>query len=256
MNVVINPKYAYLRDWLAKIPSFFAEGGRIINKKRNIVKVFSIDGGLEVNIKKFHKPHPFNRIIYTFFRKSKAYRSYYNSLYIAEKGFNAAESIAYIEILAGGLLSDSYYISLQCSDSIEMRTYYSGPLPGNEPVIDSFARYTANLHDAGIYHLDYSPGNILIRYVGLKYDFVLVDVNRMKFMQVSNRSGCRNFARLFSDDAIYQRLAITYAQTRKQSFDKEAALRLMMKYKNRFLRKKAWKKHLRSYFNPSPKCLA
>ena len=251
MNIVINQKYAYLRDWIEKIPSFFEEGGLIVHNRRNCIKVFSPEGGLEVNVKKFHKPHPLNRIIYTFFRKSKAYRSYHNTIRLAEKGFDTAEAVAFIELRVNGLLSESYFISLHYRDMKEIRACYFGPLTGNEPLIDAFARYSASLHDAGIYHLDYSPGNILIRQDAGQYMFVMVDVNRMKFRPVGFRSGCRNFARLFGDDDIYRHLAVAYSQSREKSADKADAIRLVMRYKNRFLRIKKWKNNLRGHFRSS-----
>lgn len=247
MKIVIHSTYEYLRDWIENVPDFFGDGGEVIQDDRNIIKVFSLDNGITVNVKRFKKPILINRIVYTFFRKSKAHRSYYNTLQIAEKGFETAESIAYIEIKKGGLLSDSYYISLQCNQVREMREYYFGPLSGNEKLIDEFAHYSAALHDAGIYHLDYSPGNILIRDDAGKYTFILVDVNRMKFMPVSVDNGCRNFARLFNNDEIYKRIAETYSQSRIPAFDKEEAIRLIMKYKDRFLQKDARKKKMKSW---------
>lgn len=247
MKVVINSKYEYLRDWIEQMPVNFDRGGEVIQDDRNIIKILSLDNGLKVNVKRFKKPHLINRIAYTFFRKSKAFRSYYNALRIAEKGFETAESIAYIEIKEGGLLSDSYYISLQCSGVIEVREYCHGPLSGNERVIDAFAKYTAALHDAGIFHIDYSPGNILIRENDGKYAFILVDLNRMKFMHVSNEDGCRNLARLFTVDEINIYVVGIYAQSRKQPFSKEEAVRLLMYYRNQFLHKEVCKKKIKKW---------
>lgn len=45
----------------------------------------------------------------------------------------------------------------------------------------AFAEFTARLHEAGILHLDYSPGNILYDKIGEEYHFSLVDINRMHF---------------------------------------------------------------------------
>lgn len=247
MKIVIHSTYEYLRGWIENLPNSFGDGGEVIQDNRNIIKVFSPEKGITVNVKRFKKPFLINRIVYTFFRKSKARRSYYNTLQIAEKGFETAESIAYIEIKKGGLLSDSFYISLQCNQVKEMREYYWGPLSGNEKLIDAFAHYSAALHDAGIYHLDYSPGNILIRDDAERFTFILVDVNRMKFMPVSIDKGCRNFARLFDNDEIYRRIAETYSQSRILVFDKEEAIRLIMKYKNQFLRKDARKEKMKKW---------
>ncbi|MDR2041411.1 MAG: lipopolysaccharide kinase InaA family protein [Tannerella sp.] len=251
MKVVINPQYDYLRGWIEKTPCFFEKEGEVIHNKRNVIKVFRLDDGTEMNVKRYGKPHLFNRIVYSFFRKSKAYRAYHNALRISGKGFATAEPVAYMEMDGGGLLSLSYYISLQCRHVREIREYYFGPLAGNETLIDAFARYSASLHDAGIYHLDYSPGNILIREdTEGSYTFILIDTNRMKFMPVSTKKGCRNFARLFGNDDIYKRIGTEYARSRKKPFAKEEAVRLMMKYKNRFLQKKEYQKRAKKFLFP------
>jgi serine/threonine protein kinase len=251
MKVIINPEYDYLRDWIEDLPRVFGKAGEILYNERNIIKVFSLDNGLSVSVKKFRKPRFLNRIVYTFFRKSKAFRSYYHTIRISEKGFDTATAIACIEIREGGLLSGSYFISEYCRHAREIREYYFGPLAGNERLIDAFAQYTAALHDAGIYHLDYSPGNILITgdtAASGKHTFIPVDVNRMKFMPVSPDRGCRNFIRLFGNDDIYKRIGAVYSQSRATTFDEEEAVRLILKYKNRFLRRKARKEKLKSFF--------
>jgi serine/threonine protein kinase len=250
MKVIINPEYDYLRDRIENIPFSFDREGEIIHNERNIIKVFSLDNGLSISVKKFRKPRFLNRIVYTFFRKSKAFRSYYHTFRISEKGFDTAAAIACIEMKEGGLLSGSYFISEYRRHAREMREYYFGPLAGNESLIDAFAQYSAALHDAGIYHLDYSPGNILIcdGSASGKYAFILVDVNRMKFMPVSPDRGCRNFIRLFGNDDIYIRIGAIYSQSRKKVFSEAEAVRLILKYKNRFLRKKARKERLKSFF--------
>ena len=60
-----------------------------------------------------------------------------------------------------------------------------GKVEGNEDRLLAFARYTAALHQAGILHLDYSPGNILIHHNEIDgYSFSLVDVNRMQLLTI------------------------------------------------------------------------
>ena len=137
----------------------------------------------------FRIPFFFNRIIYTFFRASKASKAYLNALEVLRRGFETPHSIAYIEQYRGGLLHWSYYISLQSSFRQEMRDYYFGPLTGNEPLIKAFAQYTADLHENGICHNDYSPGNVLIGRNQEQYRFSLVDINRMKFKPHESKRG-------------------------------------------------------------------
>jgi serine/threonine protein kinase len=74
-------------------------------------------------------------------------------------------------------------------------------LPEACPVLTDFARFTADLHQKGIFHKDYTPGNILFGKVGDHYEFELVDLNRMKFGKVSLKDGYKNLHRLcFNDD--------------------------------------------------------
>ena len=70
---------------------------------------------------------------------------------------------------------------------------------GNEDKLSAFARYTAALHQAGILHLDYSPGNILIHQNETnEYSFSLVDVNRMQLLSdIDCDMVCRNMCRLY-----------------------------------------------------------
>ena len=248
MKVVINPEYEYLREWIEQIPSFFEGSGEIVYKARNILKMFSLDNGLKINIKRYKKPHFFNRIVYSFFRKTKASRAYYNTLEIAEKGFDTTGSIAYIEIKQGGLLSESFFISQQCRDVKEIREFHSGPLSGNENLIKAFVRYSARLHDAGVYHLDYSPGNILYHNNNGEYSFIPVDVNRMAFRPVSYDDGCRNFARLFVDDDINRYIGEVYSESRRNTLGKDETAKLIIKYKDDFWKRKARQRRIKDFF--------
>ena len=248
MKIIINPEYEYLREWIEQVPSFFEDKGEILYKGRNLLKVFTLENGVAVNVKRYRKPAFFNRIIYSFFRKTKAARSFQNTLKIAEKGFDTAKAIAYIEIKQSGLLCHSFFISLQCHDVKEIRIYNSGPLLGNEKLIEAFTQYSASLHNAGIYHLDYSPGNILFHEDSYKYSFTLVDVNRMKFMPVDYDTGCKNFARLFIDDEIYMYIGKIYSQLRENTLGKEDTGRIMIMYKDDFWKRKGRLKRIKKIF--------
>ena len=131
MKIVLNPEYKFLQQFVQDLPTRFASEGKVIQDKRNTIKVFEYKE-LEINVKR-----------YRFFRKSKAVKAYFNSLEVRKRGFNTPESIACIETFRGGLLHYSYYISLQCPFHKEMRELYFGPLTGNEDLLRAFARYTA-----------------------------------------------------------------------------------------------------------------
>ena len=247
-TVRISDEHLEERSWIEHIPATFDLHGEIVQakKNRNILRKVAHKGRM-YNIKSFHIPSFFNRIVYTFFRKSKALRSYEHALILKEKGIGTPAPIALLTEKLGGLLSRSYYVCEQLPDDYqEIRYCYRGPLAGNEETLTAFAQFTAKLHDKGIYHTDYSPGNILFSHdeeTGI-YDFQLVDINRMKFCEVSMEMGCKNWARLFECDEIYEFVARQYAKAR--GFDEDTCVALIMKaqrdFNNRKVRKRKLKK--------------
>lgn len=246
-TVRISDEYQEERSWIEHIPATFDLHGEIVQakKNRNILRKVAHKGRM-YNIKSFHIPRFFNRIIYTFFRKSKALRSYEHAFILREKGIGTPVPIALLTEKLGGLIARSFYVSKQLSDEYqEIRYCYRGPLAGNEETLTAFAQFTAKVHDSGVYHTDYSPGNILFKHNETtgEYDFQLVDINRMKFCEVSMEMGCKNWARLFECDEIYEFVARQYAKAR--GFDEEKSVALIMKAQNDFNKKKIRKRKLK-----------
>ena len=116
MRVIINPKYVHLQKQIENIPDLFENEGNVVYDGRNILKRVNIDN-VDVVVKSFKKPHIINRVVYSFFRQSKAERSYIYSMELQKHGFETPEPVAMIEQYQGGLLSRSYYIC--CYDSGE-----------------------------------------------------------------------------------------------------------------------------------------
>ena len=202
-KIILNPQYKSLYTFIETLPQNFNAGGEIVQDRRNTIKKFKVNG-LEINVKRYRVPIFINRI-------------------------------AYIEEFKGGLLHYSYYISLQCPYRREIREYYQGPLQGNEALMTAFAQFTAALHEKGVCHEDYSPGNVLIAQIDGQYHFSLVDINRMTFKPMNLEEGCKNFRRMFISDELYIFLAKKYAQCR--NFDQEACIRLMLKYNHYSIRR-------------------
>ena len=75
-SIEFNSEYLdYKDDIFSLIENFSSSNGHIIKDHRNIIKKFKL-GDFEVNIKSFGKPPMFNAFIYSFFRLSKAHRSF------------------------------------------------------------------------------------------------------------------------------------------------------------------------------------
>lgn len=201
MKIVVNPTYEHLREFIESIPNTFEKNGRIIYSGRNLIKVIEIDG-VEINVKRYGVPAFVNRVIYSFFRNPKGRRAFEYPQMLLEKGFETPVPIAYVEERKFGLIAHSYFISKQSPYRRNFYEFGNADVNYCRDVIISFARYTANLHQAGILHRDYSPGNILFDYIDGEYHFTLVDINRMTFSKISVEMGCANFARLWGQKAF------------------------------------------------------
>ena len=229
MNIIINPDYFYLESYIREIPKSFKYEGESIYKGRNELKIFEINGKKLV-VKSFKIPHIVNKIIYSFCRPSKAKRSYLYGLEIIKKGINTPMPIAYIEEYKAGLLSQSFYISEYCEYDRSFRefTYYQESFEGKDDILLCFADFTSRLHDAGVYHKDYSPGNILFQKTDTGIDFCIVDINRIRFGEVGKELGFKNFERIWAGDKMLITIAERYARNR--GFDTKEAIEKIIKY--------------------------
>lgn len=232
MRVIVNRKYAHLQKAIEEIPRLFQKEGNVVYDGRNVLKRINL-GDIDVVVKSFKKPHLINRVVYSFFRQSKAERSYIYSMEIQQHGFDTPEPVAMIEQYQNGLLSHSYYIC--CYDGGEtVRSLMDGKVKGNENKLSAFARYTAALHQAGILHLDYSPGNILIHQNSAnEYTFSLVDVNRMQLLpEIDCDTVCRNMCRLCISREVLTYIMTEYASVR--GWDVESTVSLALRYSDQF----------------------
>lgn len=239
MNLEINPAYEYLRGFIESLPVCFESEGRTIYASRNIIKVMSVEG-LELNVKRYGIPAFFNRIIYSLFRSPKGKRAYTYPQILLSKGFETPIPVAYIEQRVGGLIQYSYFISLQVPYQRNFYEFGDADIATCRDIVIAFARYTAALHEAGIMHKDYSPGNILFDEVDGDWHFSLVDINRMYFGEVSVKEGCANFARLWGQKSFFVLLAEEYAIAR--GADKEQCVKWVLAY-----RKKFWMRYQRRH---------
>lgn len=240
MKVVVNPKYEHFREWITSIPACFFSTGDVIYDARNQIRHTTING-VSVCIKRFHTPYFVNRIIYSFFRMSKAKRAYQNALTLIERNIATPDPIAYI-LCGKGLLQESYLITIESALKRNFYEFGDGIVTGKEDILRAFAHYTAQAHEAQLYHLDYSPGNILFDKIQGTWRFEMIDINRMEINTVVNmKKGCKNFARLWGRADLHKIIAKEYALIR--GFDIEQCQKLVLRAREKF-----WKKRPHPFF--------
>ena len=232
-TVVIAPEYECYRNFVEGLDQFFHEEGTTIYKERNEIKTFTLDNGLILNVKRFKEPNLANRFIYATFRKPKAVRAYENAIRMKALGINTPTPIGYVVHRSGLCVRHSYLVTFQSPLSRTMYEFGDSDLNGRDAAVKAFARFAADLHKKGVYHKDFSPGNILFDEVESgEYSFCLVDINRVKFVPVSLEDGCHNFCRLWGRKDFLIVLADEYAVA--INADKERVKRLILKYHKRF----------------------
>jgi len=232
----INHLYAHFESFILNIRNDFQENSNSIHKARNELKVISHQNEALV-VKSFKIPSLPRRLFYTLFRDSKAKKSYDYSVKI---GTFTPDPIAYVEFYNSGLLSDSYFISKRFAYDFTIREPLLEPdFQDRKAIFESFAEFTFQLHNRGILHKDYSPGNILIRKDEQGYLFKIVDINRMEFKVLTLKERLRNFNKLWARDEDLKMIIERYASLMNEEKKRCAnmALAYNQKHKNKMILK-------------------
>ena len=208
---VLNEKYNNFKSDLLNIDKHFIKSSQSIHKARNELRIAPING-LQTVIKAFKIPHIINRIVYAYFRDSKAKKSYQNGIKLIKRGVSTPEPIGYIEHYTLGLFEKSYFLSTYEPYDFTIREALHHKLDDYKEVLEAFSIFTYDLHQKGVWHVDYSPGNILIRKREEGYDFFIVDINRMVFRTISEYEGLENFNKLWAKDEDMEIMAKKYAE--------------------------------------------
>jgi len=234
---IYNKTNDKFKEFTLNIQKYFQASSNSIHKARNEIKIVEFENK-SLTIKAFKIPNIINKIAYSFFRTSKAKKSYDNSVKI--KNF-VPEPISYIEFYNFGLLNNSYFISENFKYDFTIREPLIDDIYNDkESIFKQFAKFTFELHENDILHLDYSPGNILIKKEDNKYIFKIVDINRMQFKILSLEDRLRNFAKLWAKDDDLKTIVIEYSKLINEDEQKclEIALKFSQAHKDRINAKK------------------
>lgn len=250
MRITIHQKYKNQEEAILQlVKTFFGEGDLMVKGSRNIIKSNYL-GNEKVNIKFFQKPDFIKSIIYSFFRTTKAKRSFDYANYLLKHNINTPFPIAFVEERTGlGLLGNSFYFCEQIDYDFTIRELIHNPsFPERNIILEQFTEFTYKIHEAKINFLDHSPGNTLIVNKGNgKYDFYLIDLNRMKFEDLSIEKRMDNFKKMWLSKQMIKVVAKKYASLCKQSEEKLHAVLLekSSQFKYKITKKKYLKRKIR-----------
>ncbi len=248
-----NPDIQNLSEEILQlIDSFDTKGDFVVFAERNSIKKFTLQNGLEINIKSFKKPHFINKIAYKYFRKSKAKRSFEFATILLKKNIGTPKPIAFQENFDKIGLNDSFYVSEQLSYDLTFRELVEIPdFPKNEIILRQFTHFCYQLHEKQVEFKDHTPGNTLIQDdKNGKYSFFLVDLNRMNFKELSFEERMKNLCRLTPKKEMIEIMSDEYAKYYPKS--KAEIFSTLWKFTEEFQykyhRKMSVKKKIKSWF--------
>lgn len=246
-SVIISIKFKSFQSELLDVIDSFNEKGKLFdNRIRNKIKLFEFNG-FTINVKSFKKPNFINKIVYRYFRKSKARRSFEFANKLLENGIGTPQPIAFYENFDLIGLNDSYYISEHLNCDLTFRELVLQPdYPEWELILRKFTQFSYKLHQKGIEFKDHSPGNTLIKKnENGEYDFYLVDLNRMEFHNTMNFTmRMKNLCRLTPHKEMIAIMSNEYAKSSQEPEQLifETLWRYTSDFQNKFRRKKRLKK--------------
>lgn len=228
-----------VNDFVNNLPYIFDTKGDVIFKKRNCIKRFILNldnGSNEFIVKRFKKPNFIQKIVYSFFKKTKAKRAFENSRQLRARNIDTPLEIAYLEVWNSGLFCDGYYVSL---------ADYSQPIAGmlsdrinfDKDLANAFAKFSATLHQKGILHHDLNSTNVLYKTIENNYHFSVIDINRMKFYPLGEKipiSVCYdNMTRFCGNMNLYKYVLEAYISYRElPNFKEELSKAIEIKKKH------------------------
>ena len=250
INVNYNPKFSNLSDILNEIfVNFNFKGKILVNGQRNAIKLFEVEG-ITLNIKSFKRPNLINKIVYRYFRKSKARRSFEFASKLMEMQIGTPQPVAFFENYDFVGLKESYYACEHLENVFEFREIVQNETFENRDfIIRKFTQFTFEMHEKGIEFLDHSPGNTLIRKNNDgSYSFFLVDLNRMQFHEtIDFKTRMKNLSKITHKKDMIEVMSNEYAKLSKgdETTIFETMWGLTADFQYRFHRKKRIKKKLK-----------
>lgn len=252
MKIKINPAYKNNRavcEFIQHLPEIFDREGDLLYSGRNVIKSFTLSDPdpvlQQLVVKRYKHPNPVQRIIYSFFRDTKAARAFRNASELRRRRIDTPLEIGYLEQWKNGLFEYGYYIS-----SYDGAPSISGRLteiPEFDRIMAAdFAAFAAKLHEKGILHHDLNSTNVLYHPENRGYRFSVIDINRMDFKpegSCPSKGEClENLTRFTGKMDLFEYVARCYAESRKWPVETtvKKALAVKIRHDRKWSRRKAF----------------
>ena len=234
MKIKINPKYEETTTPIEHIPDVFEKEGHVIYTGRNLIKVMEAPDGTLINVKRFHIPKGPNRLVYSLgIRMPKGERAFEYPMLLERKGIATPTAIALVEQRNSlGLLGYTYLVTVQCDYGHTLYEMGNAQPGSYEKLAKALAHFAAEMHDRGILHKDFTPGNVLWKQDDEGFHFMIVDINRMKFGTISVKEGLYNLRKFWGPKEFIRILVSEYALVRNADVDE--AVMYVMKERAKF----------------------
>ena len=195
------------KPFAEEIEKYFSQSSIVLQDDRNTIKEVEFNNIVFV-VKSYKVPSAINSFIYTYLKKSKAWRAYEYGLKIAKFTPKVIARIEYFQPLLG----KSYLICEKFDADFNMQAPLFKQHPDKDTILKKFAEFVFNLHKDNIIHHDLSPGNVLIKSSKQGYQFQIIDINRMVFKVLNRKDRAKNFSKLWADNEDLLTILTAYAR--------------------------------------------
>lgn len=238
-KTVISKDFVQYADFLYTIPALFIKGqGEVIYCKRNEIRRFTHQDQVFI-VKRYKKANIIQRLVYTFFRPTKAKRAYFFAQEFRQRGIDTPREVAYMETGSWGLFSVGYFVSLEVKGT-ESHLLLREVKEFSHELAHAVAAQVFLMHSKGILHGDLNLSNFLCIELADGYHFTMIDINRSHFRnRIPKESEClANLVRITHRRDLYEYLIRQYAELRGWNVDQTVrkALRLLDHFENRKLK--------------------
>ncbi len=248
-KLVVHPDYAAHRTFFEQLPARFASEGKMLHDGRNRVKLLALSDGTPCVVKRYRVPHLLQRVVYRWFRPSKAERAYRFALRLPELSIDTPAPMAYLEERRGGLFGASYFVSAQCVHPSLYPVLVQAP-EFSRPLAVQLAAFLVRMHEQGFLHGDLNLTNILYHTSPAdgEIHFSVIDINRSHFIPRPTPEQClHNLVRLTHRHELMEFVVREYARLRGWNADEcwEQVQADLIRFERKEARKETLKRRIR-----------